>query len=730
MIKDAIQIELSPKELQYKPGGPPVTFDISVINQTDQFATFQIEIEAPIAAAKHRWYRLYPEISSKQPPGDVTQFRVEIIDNPKPGSVGLMTLKVWVYILELRQKDWQSLPLFLEKGTTLVPLKVELLVQSPQAQPNELVEIPVQIGNPSQLPMEAIVTCAGLDPAWFPDGTEQRKRINPGEEISLRFACQIPAPTQALSQAYPFVMTAQEAEGPVTQAPGTLHITSAGSLDFRCTPLQRKLPQYRWWPNWWTRLATYTVDVANESNVPQVVTIAVKPDEDQPKCQIQVVPEQAELGLGQTSQFAVTIGKRRRWFGWMQKLLFEVKPALSDPRVEVRTETQLLKLILYPVFPIWLQGVSALATLFLLWWFSCLNPASDLCGHRQAVNGVKFNGVGDKLVSASDDQSMINWLVAGFSTPLLQQNLGIVGKTGKSVGVVRFRPLNNDVVAAGLENGEIQFWSTVILDAQPLISFTNLWTTSTLNEQPFMTLTHEPGDRVFDLVFTQDARTLYSGHGSGRVVEWNISPENLAAQIQARQQREQSVGFAINALALVGPAHRYLAIAGRFNQLVLWDLQEPSLQQALSRDKYGSPGSEGQYIFSLASPLQNPYRLASADNQGRIRIWDLHSCLEGTANCQIVDEWQPDRSVKSIAFTADGCYLASASESGQAMVWSLAADGRRSNPEAPGLLARQTNQALNAIDVVRMNETLLVATGGNDHAVEVSRISLPTSDCR
>ncbi len=136
---------------------------------------------------------------------------------------------------------------------------------------------------------------------------------------------------------------------------------------------------------------------------------------------------------------------------------------------------------------------------------------------------------------------MLDWRVEGFSNPFLKQTIGTIGKPGKAVRVVRYRPVNNDRVAAGLENGEIQIWN----------AFTG-------NREPLQTFSNRPDDRVFDLVFTPDSRSLFSGHGSGSVVQWNLQSNH--GSTEPTKQREKQVGFAVNALGLIGETGSHLAI--------------------------------------------------------------------------------------------------------------------------------------------------------------------------
>ncbi|UBF30464.1 hypothetical protein K9N68_35325 (plasmid) [Kovacikia minuta CCNUW1] len=709
MLKELIATQLSTKELKYKPGGAPASFEVTVVNQSNQFATFEIDIQAAgtEADANPYWYSLTPNISTKKPPGDSTQFSVQILDNPKPGFVGLMNLIVRVFSLELRQEERQILRLLLEPGTAFVPFKIELPVPAFQAHPDEVIEIPVEIENPGQLAAEAVVRCSGVPATWLTEGAERRLQIKPESTAKTSFLCQIPAPAQAPSQRYPLSIEASKTNEPTSKAEGSLYVLPNGRIDFSCTPLQQQIPQQRsWLPNWKAKTATFQAHFQNQSNLlTQQVGIEVTPGDKQPACQLQTTPERADLTINETTQLDLVVHKRRRWFGIARKYLFEVKGVTSAAQIDVHNDTQLIKLILHPVVPLWLQVLSGLGLLWLVWGGSCLNPHNSWCGHTAAVNSVRFNGVGDKLASGSDDQSMMDWRVDEFGNPLIKQNMGTIGKPGKAIRVVRYRPVNNDRIAAGLENGEIQIWSAVAG-----------------NREPLQTFSHHSDDRVFDLVFTPDSRSLFSGHGSGSVVQWNLEPNNGATE--PTKQQEQQVGFAVNALGLVGEAGSHLAIGGRFNQLTLWNLKTNTL-----RSVNNGRGSEANYIFSLATASNKPYLLASGDNQGTIKIWNLRPCLTGKADCQLLDEWTPDRAVRSLAFSADGCYLASAGDDGRAMLWSLNPTGDRSGQDMQGKELGKSSQSLNSIDVIRVKDEVLVSSGGDDHQVRLYRSKVGRSIC-
>ena len=121
--------------------------------------------------------------------------------------------------------------------------------------------------------------------------------------------------------------------------------------------------------------------------------------------------------------------------------------------------------------------------------------------HRGPVNSVRFDGQANELVSTSDDQTVRRWLRTGRMKRRLDNPL----KFDKAVRVASYRPVNNDAIALGFENGEVEIWDL-------------------LRDRQAFELQFRPGsepqadDRVFALQFSPDARYLFSGHGSGAVV--------------------------------------------------------------------------------------------------------------------------------------------------------------------------------------------------------------------
>jgi WD40 repeat protein len=351
--------------------------------------------------------------------------------------------------------------------------------------------------------------------------------------------------------------------------------------------------------------------------------------------------------------------------------------------------------------------------------------------HSGPVNSVQFSGQGTEVLSGSNDQTIRRWRVQNQA---LQYQSRIGGDLEKAVRVVRYRPVNNDQMAIGFENGEIQVANLVT----GTLSFlktkkddkTNKGNTTNKDDMTKKDDTTNKDDRVFDLVFSRDARTLYSGHGSGWVRQWDLTK---AAPPQKDDTEFFKTGFAIQAMALVGNKDRYLAIAGQFNSLVLLDtaLTKPGQPatanpDSLRKDLYPFNGSSFDYITSLSVAEQQPTLLAMADTQGYISLWDTKQCVENGGPCKVIDQrWSGHGGmpVRAVALSASGCFLASVGDNGQVKLWPVDVRGaRRSNAFEERVLER-ADQPLTAVDVVETRDSVLVTRGGNDNQVRLNRVS-------
>jgi WD40 repeat protein len=731
-----ITTELSKRQVMLSVNQPIDVFEVTVYNDSDRFAAFHLKLVAAgaIKEDKKPWYRLTPAASAKIPAGDGTRFQVEVFDLPPIAQQfrGAVDLTVEVTSRELpNQSDRQPLRLLVE-GLQGQPPNLSFLIPALEAYPGDRVTIVAQVSAPTRSPLEVTLQLAGLPDRWFAEGTQQTLSLLPGKPQKVSFDCEIPPPTAARSQVYPLRL---EAIGrfPSITATGQLHVLPAGSMRFACEPLEQTIPATLGrWQNPTQGTAEFVLQFDNLSNLESGVQVTVEdlqprrrwfwqqanlPDATKPVAlppgvSLAEIPAGLPIGLSATT---LQIHKRLPWLGWGRSQRYRVQVAALESVIPIDPDSQTVQLQLFPVIPLWQQFLAGLLVLglgALTWWL--LNDP----GHQAAVNSVQFSGQAAEVLSGSDDQTIRRWRVDSGLHPQVR-----IGDLNKAVRVVRYRPVNNDQVALGFENGEIQL--------------ANLLTGQRSR------LTPDKDDRVFDLAFSRDARTLYSGHGSGLVLQWNtngFSAEDL------KPERAYETQFAIDAMTLVGDDD-LLAIGGRNNRLLLLDLAQadapeakPDTAKQAAIAKKGTPvdktataieltypsGGSTDYISSLSRAEQQPNLLAVGDTKGQISLWDVAACLEKQGRCTATDSWvgQGGSAVRSVALTADGCFLASVGDDGQVRLWALDGQGARRPSVIEGRKLSRADKPLNAVDVIQIRQEVLVTSGGDDRQVRLDRLRL------
>ncbi len=699
-----IGVYIKRKELSLQPGETGTEFSVRVTNRSDRFASFQLEILAvgvePEAAP--RWYRLAPEVASKKPPGDTTEFQVAILQSPVPGFAGLINLTVRVFSVELSAEERQVLRLTVEPGAGAVGLTLELPQPELQARPEEAFEIPVRLHNPSKRLLAAELVLLDLPGDWLLEPEPRALQLPPHQGADTSISGRLPVARYAVGRDYPFVVQVTPEGGAPVRAAGRLQILPTGRLTATLEPTEQRLPLSRpWLPQRQAAVATYSLAFNNASNLPQDLCLQVREAEAQP-ADLSFEPASIVLAPDSTATSELVVQPRRRWLGWGQLLEFEVEITPSDARVPLEPATLPLVLRVLPLAPRWLQGLTAMLLLVLAGWLWGLQ--ATLRQHAGPVNVVQISGLGDRIASGSNDQTARDWRRQGGR--LSPQ--GTFARAEKAVRTLRYRPVNNNQVALGLENGEIQLWNLLAPQArQPLASFS-----------------FQRDDRVLGLTFSRDARTLFSGHGSGLVLQWQLPAE--AGQDTVERVGDRQFDFAVSDIALVGPEEAVVAIAGRYNQLVLWNWRTDT-QQVIPYDR----GGQDDYFTSLATAADQPYLLAAADNQGNISVWNLRPCLLGNGECELVDRWDNDgEPVRSLALTDSGCYLSSAGDDGRLMLWPLAGAGRRAGKFIDGRQVARRRTELNSTDIRLVGDRLLIAAGGNNHRVYLYREAPTSPDCQ
>ncbi len=700
MSANQIGLEMPQKELNFKIGSEKNSFPVVVINDSNQFASFQIDMVAAGAdtqAIDYEWFTVSPDVSVKIPPGDLVEFVVSIIETPIPGFTGIMNITVKAFSIELREENRAVMRIILEEGAGRSHLDLDAPLYKIQATPLEDIEIPIVIGNPSRQNTNVTLTCLGLPDSWLPKGNIQQFPLKPGAKFKTSFLCRVPFDRGAIAQLYDFNIAVSHTNGSSSESQCSLEILPKGSLEFVCSPKKQTIPAHRswklWWKFWQSSPAIFTLIADNSSNLPQKIDFEIEnvQTSDYTDFSFEISPNEATVEAFSKTEINLEINKSRSWFAKIQKLYLFVKANWQDPRVNTVDEIQAIEVVVKPVIPTILAVLLLVLMLIPTWWLSWLNPNNPFPPHKGAVTSVQFDGTGTYGISSSNDRTMRKWDVEGFYLPWVNQDLGAIGEAQKAIRVARFRPVNNDLVAAGLENGEIQIWDAHNISKSPLAIFSN-----------------QSDDRVFDLAYTLDSRTLFSGHGSGAVLRWDL--QNLFTAPPTQPSQIKKFDFAVTAIALVGKDDSTLAIAGRYNQLVLWNWVKDTVKII----PYPKVGGQDDYIQSISATDRKRSLLATGDTQGYMSVWDLKTCLQSDRPCEMLDGWENahhGKPVRSVAFSNEGCYLASGGDDKEAKLWMLTGNGKRVSSFINGKTLDVRPSNVNAVDIHLTAKDVLTMTG-------------------
>lgn len=686
-------------------------FEVEVVNQSSRFASFEIELSTPgqpDITTKH-WYDVEPKVCAKKPPGDRTIFRIVINRPPIPAINTVLELRVNVFSVEYEDLDTTH-PIELAIEPRSNPLQVHLVSPYLKAQPGQQVAIEALAMNLQSEPAEITLKLLRLPQNWFTDSTEEAAvsttssntlhlMLSGGGTQRATFYCLPPGQPLTLSDRYEFDVEISDSHH-FTTTHGYVEVLPVGLVTFNCESRQQFIPDSArgWGLSGWNR-AIFPLAFQNLSNLSQQVHIQAN-EANRCLCSIQPIAP-IDLQPQESQTVNLEVKRNRPWLGWVRRLLIDVTPRLTYPEngqaveaINLEPTSQTLDLRVRPVIPFWLQLTGGLLGLLMLAWWFWLRPISR---HTAPITTLQIMGQESTVLSGSRDQSVYRWDVNSAlgwfpHAPILRDRTPIASAEdlGKAVRVLRESPEDASRVAIGLENGVIELWD---FD----------------DESQIRTIADET-DRVFALAFTSDGRTLFSGHGSGRVRQWDV---------QASEQSEPSNFLylrdtAISDLAVLEPQDRSLvAIAGQFNRLVLWDWQwniAYGINYSWERDFVISPVIGPYHTLTDVEVGNRGRLLATADNSGFVTLWDgqeLAECTQRTTfrspmnlskgeipvsplpcsqDAIRLEQWQATANgtaVRTMAMTNDGCYLTTASDEGEIMLWVLDPQtGMKSLPDA------------------------------------------------
>lgn len=627
-----IDVTISPNQIVFRLGGPPVSFFVNVLNRTPEYVQFdlQLDVAAIRQDASLRWFRL-PKSDPFIPPHDRRELRVEIIDVP-PRSVNSIVLPVLLPIISpshLRTKERRTIRIVFE-GVETTSLRLELPIREFQVYPSNRKDIPVLVYNLNSRLVEPKIQLVGLDKAWIEQGNDRYLRLGPNAQGNVAFPVQPPALDEAQAGRYPFCVQAFSQSALVTQIEGELEILPIGFIEFEITPDRRSIPLYIWLPNPRATSAMFEVQLKNCSNLVEDISLDLREKNDR-DFNSQLAPDPSvHLNLGQESNNELEISVARPRLGFGKTLEIEASPVLSDTRqITVEPTTQNLLLKVLPIIPLWLQAVILLllALLGVFLW--------PKIGHTDRVNTVQFVGK-TQIFSGSDDCTIREWQISNLSrwgrrqrfnlkpegelaerpdqtcqgNPKLKGILEFVRRPVSAVASFENRQTNDLWLAAGLQNGAVHLLNVLSPEQNAC---------SPLRGD------NMDIDRVFALAFTGDDLTLYSGHGSGKIRIWQQDGTGcfIPHPTITNLKRDTLEAYEIRALAL-SRDDRLLISSGSGERLLVWDLTTLETNQGNRENAATSAGnSAASSSTTLSIPPLRQISVLRKNVSEIENVWDL-----------------------------------------------------------------------------------------------------------
>ena len=296
----------------------------------------------------------------------------------------------------------------------------------------------------------------------------------------------------------------------------------------------------------------------------------------------------------------------------------------------------------------------------------------ELVGHTDSVNSLHFSRDGKTLVSGAEDHTLRVWNVATGESSFDER--------GHQHIVNRVAFADDDTLLSTGDDGRCRIWS--IENGSEL--------RSTLRRGIMKTLAVSP-----------DGKIAYTGGMEGRITGpsqvrfWKVSTGEQIGATAPHASR-------IREIVLV-PATKRLVTADSDATLRIWDLQSARLQKRIG-------GFGG--IRSLAiSPDEKT--MAVGCRHGVIALWGLDTALPLRDALEIGDEI--DGGPSALAFSADGKWLASASDGDHAVIklWRTSDYAKMGEVKAHG-------DYITAISF--SPDGRLLASAGDDYIVRLWRV--------